>query len=198
METKQRIRDLYNESIQTQIASVDLLSEHIERAGSSLVNALLNGHKILTCGIGGSAGVAQIFASALINRLNRERPSLPAMALNSDGVSMSAISDDLSFNEVYAKQIRAIGQPGDVLVALSTSGNARSVIAAMEAALSRDMLIIALTGKDGGSMAGLLGSADVELRVPSNVSARIQESHLFIVHCLCDHIDRALFGSVGA
>ena len=198
METKQRIRDLYNESIQTQIASVDLLSEHIERAGSALVNALLNGHKILTCGIGGSAGVAQIFASALINRLNRERPSLPAMALNSDGVSMSAISDDLSFNEVYAKQIRAIGQHGDVLVALSTSGNARSVIAAMEAALSRDMLIIALTGKDGGSMAGLLGSADVELRVPSNVSARIQESHLFIVHCLCDHIDRALFGSVGA
>lgn len=195
MDDKQRLKDLYNESIQTQIASVELLSEPIQRAGQALVNALLNGHKILTCGIGGSAGVAQIFAAALINRLHRERPSLPALALNTDGVALSAISDDQGFNEVYAKQIRSLGQPGDVLVALSTSGNARSVIAALEAALSRDMLIIALTGKEGGSMAGLLGPSDVEIRVPSNVSTRIQEGHLFIVHCLCDQIDRALFGN---
>ncbi|QGX39258.1 SIS domain-containing protein [Permianibacter aggregans] len=197
MEAKQRIRDLYNEFIQTQIASVDLLSDSIQRAGDALVQALLGGHKIMTCGIGGSAGVAQLMAAALINRLDRERPSLPAISLNTDGVALSSVAEDQGFNEAYAKQVRALGQAGDVLVALSTSGNARSVIAAMEAALSRDMLIIALTGKDGGSMAGLLGPHDVEIRAPSNVSARIQESHLFVVHCLCDHIDRALFGTPG-
>ncbi len=197
MDSILRIKSLFNESIQTKIAAVDLLTEPVARAGEAMVQSLLNGHKILACGNGGSAGDAAHFSSEMLNRFERERPSLPAIALTTDTPTLTSISNDYSYNEVFAKQIRALGQPGDILLAISTSGNSKNVIAAMEAALNRDMIIVALTGRDGGNMAGLLGPNDVEVRVPSNSTARIQEVHLLVIHCLCDYIDRRLFGTPG-
>ncbi|NVK20993.1 MAG: phosphoheptose isomerase [Kangiellaceae bacterium] len=191
----ERIRDIFTESIQTKIAAADALPESIATAGQIMVNSLLNGHKILTCGNGGSAGDAQHFSSEMLNRFERERPSLPAIALTTDTGTLTSISNDYSYNDVFSKQIRALGQAGDILLAFSTSGNSRNVINAMETALSKDMLIVALTGKDGGEMAGLVGPNDVEIRVPSNSTARIQEVHLVIIHALCDYIDNALFGA---
>ena len=185
----ERIRDIFTESIQTKIAAADSLPESIAKAGQIMVNSLLAGNKILTCGNGGSAGDAQHFSSEMLNRFERERPSLPAIALTTDTGTLTSISNDYSYNEVFSKQLRALGQPGDILLAFSTSGNSRNVINAMETALSKDMLIVALTGKDGGEMAGLVGQNDVEIRVPSNSTARIQEVHLVVIHALCDYID---------
>ena len=191
----ERIRDIFTESIQTKIAAADALPESIAKAGQIMVNCLLNGHKILSCGNGGSAGDAQHFSSEMLNRFERERPSLPAIALTTDTGTLTSISNDYSYNDVFSKQLRALGQPGDVLLAISTSGNSRNVINAMEAALSKDMLIVALTGKDGGEMSGLIGPNDIEIRVPSNSTARIQEVHLVVIHALCDFIDNSLFGT---
>jgi len=191
----ERIRDIFTESIQTKIAAADSLPESIAKAGQIMVNCLLAGGKILTCGNGGSAGDAQHFSSEMLNRFERERPSLPAIALTTDTGTLTSISNDYSYNDVFAKQLRALGQPGDILLAFSTSGNSRNVINAMETALSKDMLIVALTGKDGGEMAGLVGQNDVEVRVPSNSTARIQEVHLVVIHALCDYIDNSLFGT---
>ena len=192
----ERIKASFTESIQTKIAASEQLPVAIERAAAVMVNALLNGNKVLSCGNGGSAGDAQHFSSELLNRFERERPSLPAIALTTDTSTLTSIANDYSYDEVFSKQVRALAQPGDVLLAISTSGNSANVIKAMEAALSRDMIIVALTGKDGGEMAGLLGEQDVEIRVPSNRTARIQEVHLLVIHCLCDLIDQALFPEV--
>lgn len=190
-----RITNLFTESIQTKIDAADSLPEHISRAADILVNALTSGNKILCCGNGGSAGDALHFASEMVNRFERERPSLPAIALNTDVNTMTAIANDYGYKEVYSKQVKALGQPGDILMAFSTSGNSKNVIHAIKAALSRDMLIVAMTGKDGGEMAGLLSTNDVEIRVPSPSTARIQEVHLLAIHILCDIIDNRLFGS---
>lgn len=189
----ERIKDSFTESIQTKIDAAEALPESLAKAAEMMVNCLLSGNKILACGNGGSAGDAQHFSAELLNRFEVERPPLPAIALTTDTSTITAIANDYSYNEIFSKQIFALGQPGDILLAISTSGNSRNVIKAMEAALSRDMTIVALTGKDGGSMAGLLGVHDVEVRVPSNVTARIQEVHLLAIHCLCDNIDRTLF-----
>lgn len=197
MDPIQRIRDNFNESIQTQIAAIELLAEPIAHAGELLTQCLINGHKILSCGNGGSALIASQFAAKMLGRFERERPSLPVTTLTADMATLTAVGNDYSFNEVFAKQVRALGQQGDVLFAVSTSGNSRNVIAAMEAALARDMYIVALTARDGGSVAGLLGPNDVEVRVPGNHMARIHESHLLVTHCLCDYIDRTLFGIPG-
>ena len=158
-----------------------------------IVEALIRGNKVLSCGNGGSAGDAQHFASNMLNRYERDRPSLPAIALSTDTSTLTSIANDYNFEEIFAKQVRALGQPGDILLAISTSGNSRNVIAAMEAALSRDMTIVALTGKDGGEMAGFLSEHDVEIRVPSNRTSRIQEVHLLVIHNLCECIDDSLF-----
>ncbi|MEM9101131.1 MAG: phosphoheptose isomerase [Pseudomonadota bacterium] len=195
MDTTQRVRDTFNESIQTKIAAADALIEPISVAADIMVNCLLQGNKILSCGNGGSAGDSQHFSSEMLNRFERERPSLPAIALTTDTSTLTSIANDYSYNEVFSKQVRALGTQGDVLLAISTSGNSRNVVQAMEAALSRDMLIVALTGKDGGEMAGFLGPNDVEIRVPSNSTARIQEVHLVLIHILCDLIDCRLFGT---
>ncbi|WP_163935578.1 phosphoheptose isomerase [Paraferrimonas sp. SM1919] len=189
----ERIKESFTESIQTKIDASEALPEAIEKAAMMMVNCLLNGNKILSCGNGGSAGDAQHFSSELLNRFETERPSLPAIALTTDSSTLTSIANDYSYEEVFSKQIRALGQPGDILLAISTSGNSANVIKAMEAALSRDMTIVALTGKDGGPMAGLLSANDVEIRVPSHRTARIQEVHLLAIHCLCDSIDRTLF-----
>lgn len=189
----ERIKDSFTESIQTKIDASEALPESIAKAAEMMVQCLLSGNKILACGNGGSAGDAQHFSAELLNRYEIERPPLPAIALSCDTSTITAIANDYSYDEIYSKQIMALGQPGDILLAISTSGNSGNVIKAMEAALSRDMTIVSLTGKDGGAMAGLLSVNDVEIRVPSNVTARIQEVHLLAIHCLCDNIDRTLF-----
>ncbi|OOE94316.1 phosphoheptose isomerase [Salinivibrio sp. MA351] len=191
------IKESFTESIQTQIAAAEAIPEYLSQSAQVMVQSLLNGNKILCCGNGGSAANAQHFASCLLNRFETERPSLPALALTTDTTTLTAVANDYSHDEVFSKQVRALGQAGDVLLAISTSGNSKDIIKAMEAAVTRDMTIIALTGKDGGEMAGLLGQRDVEVRIPSQRTARIQEGHLLTVHCLCDLIDQVLFPSHG-
>ena len=190
MDMQHRIRQLFQASIETKQQALEVLPPYIEQASLVMVNALLNEGKILSCGNGGSAGDAQHFSSELLNRFERERPSLPAVALTTDSSTITSIANDYSY-----KQIRALGQPGDVLLAISTSGNSANVIQAIQAAHDREMLVVALTGRDGGGMASLLLPEDVEIRVPSKITARIQEVHLLAIHCLCDLIDRQLFGS---
>ena len=188
----EHIKESFTESIQIQIAAAEALPDHIMHASQAMVSTLLNGNKILSCGNGGSASNAQQFASCLLNRFETERPSLPAMALTADTSTLTAIANDYNYDEIFSKQVRALGQPGDILLAISTSGNSQDILKAMEAAVSRDMTIIALTGMDGGVMAGLLGESDVEIRIPSHRVARIQEVHLLTLHCICDLVDQVL------
>lgn len=191
---QQRIIGHFAASIETKTLSAEELPPYIEMAGQMMVNSLLNGGKILSCGNGGSAGDAQHFSSEMLNRFERERPSLPAMALTTDSSTVTSIANDYSYNEVFSKQIRALGNAGDVLLAISTSGNSANVVQAIKAAHEREMTVVALSGKDGGDMTALLTENDVEIRVPAFVTARIQEVHLLCIHCLCDFIDCALFG----
>ncbi|MFC3681113.1 phosphoheptose isomerase [Bacterioplanoides pacificum] len=190
----ERIIGHFGASIETKMLSAEELPAYIEQAGQVMVQSLLSGGKILSCGNGGSAGDSQHFSSELLNRFERERPSLPAIALTTDSSTVTSIANDYSYNEVFSKQIRALGNPGDVLLAISTSGNSANVIQAIQAAHEREMTVVALTGKNGGGMASLLTADDVEIRVPSDITARIQEVHLLVIHCLCDFIDCALFG----
>ncbi len=191
---QQRIIGHFAASIETKTLSAEELPPYIELAGKMMVNSLLNGGKILSCGNGGSAGDAQHFSSEMLNRFERERPSLPALALTTDSSTVTSIANDYSYNEVFSKQIRALGNAGDVLLAISTSGNSANVVQAIKAAHEREMTVVALSGNDGGDMTSLLTENDVEIRVPSFVTARIQEVHLLVIHCLCDFIDCALFG----
>ncbi len=190
-----RIEQMFQASIETKQQAMQVLPAAIEQASMLMVSALLNDGKILACGNGGSAGDSQHFSSELLNRFERERPSLPALALTTDSSTLTSIANDYSYEEVFSKQIRALGQPGDILLAISTSGNSANVVQAIHAAHDRNMHVVALTGRDGGAMAPLLQPDDVEIRVPSSVTARIQEVHLVAIHCLCDLIDRQLFGS---
>ncbi len=189
----EQIQNNFTESIQTQIAATEAISGAIEQAGMLMVQSLLAGNKMLACGNGGSAGHAQHFCSQLLNRFETERPSLPAISLIAGSSTITSIANDSQFDEVFSKQVRALGNNGDVLVAISPSGNSRNVIKAIESAVSRDIPIIALTGNDGGDIAGLLGEGDVEIRVPSSRTARIDEVHLIVLHCLCEIIDTTLF-----
>lgn len=184
----------FQQHIATQQATAAALTETIVIAGQHMAQALLNSRKILCCGNGGSAGDSQHFSSELLNRFERERPSLPAIALTTDTSTITSIANDYDYKEIFSKQIRALGQDGDILLAISTSGNSWNVVKAIEAAHEKNMLVIALTGKNGGHMADELQDQDIELRVPAEVTARIQEAHGFIIHCLCDIIDRELFG----
>lgn len=194
MENIDRIRSHFEASIEAKQKGLAILPEKIAEAGQLIVNALLGDHKVLTCGNGGSAGDAQHFSSEMLNRYERDRPSLPAIALTTDTPTITAIANDYAYEEVFSKQLRALGHSGDILIAFSTSGNSRNVIQAIQTAHDRGLTVIAITGKDGGQMAHHLNDNDIELRVPSNVTARIQESHLLIIHCLCDYIDQSLFG----
>ncbi|MBV1875058.1 MAG: phosphoheptose isomerase [Cycloclasticus sp.] len=196
MSLQERIYQHFNDSIQTKHDALECLPEPIELAAQTIVHSLLNNGKVLTCGNGGSAGDAQHFSSEMLNRFERERPSLPAIALSTDTSTITSIANDYSYDEVFSKQIRALGQAGDILLAYTTSGNSNNIVTAINAAHDREMIVIAVTGKDGGTIAtdSLLRTGDIELRVPSNSTARIQEVHLVITHCLCDLIDFQLFG----
>lgn len=189
----QRIKGCFTESIQTQIAATELLPAPISQAATMLVQCLLNGNKVLCCGNGAAAANAQYFASCLINRFDAERPCFPAIALSSDCVTLTSIINDNQQDEIFAKQIRALGVPQDILIAISSFGICRNIIKAVEAAVTRDMTIICLTGHDGGELPGLLNQHDVEIRIPSHSKARIQEMHMLTLNCLCDLIDNTLF-----
>lgn len=192
MEIEDRVRQLFQDSIETKRAAMEHLSSVIAHASEKMVTSLKNGKKILACGNGGSAADAQHFAAELLNRFECERASLPAIALTTDSSTLTSIANDYHYDEVFSKQIRALGQPEDILLAISTSGKSASIIRAVHAAQHKGMTTLALTGKDGGTLSTILAAGDIELRVPALSTARIQEVHLLIIHCLCDHIDRAL------
>ena len=196
MDIEQRIRDHFIQSIETKQQSVDVLTPLISVAADVASGALLDNRKILTCGNGGSAADAQHFSSELLNRFERERPPLPAIALTTDSSTLTSIANDYDYREIFSKQVRALGQAGDVLLAISTSGNSPNIVRAINAAHERNMRVIAFTGRDGGEIARHLGEADVELRVPAERTARIQEVHLLLIHCLCDLIDARLLGEI--
>ena len=190
----QRILEHFNESAELKKKAAQELALPISRATDLMYNALTQDNKILACGNGGSAADCQHFAAELVGRFERERMPLPVIALTTDSSIMTAIGNDYSYQDIFIKQVQAFGQPGDILLAISTSGNSANVIAAIEAAHERDMHVVALTGKDGGKIKELLNENDVEICVPHNRTARIQEVHLLTIHCICDGIDAALFG----
>lgn len=194
MNNTDRIRNHFSDSIQTHIMAADLLTDAIAAAGQLLVNCLLEGHKILVCGNGGSAAGAQHFSAKLLNRFESERPSLPAIALTTDTATLTSIANDYSFEQIFSKQIKGLGQANDLLFTISTSGHSANIIHAIEAAHDRAMPVVALTGRDGGEVARRLQSSDVEIRIPATATARIQECHILVIHCLCDFIDHSLFG----
>lgn len=194
MDIVQRVQQHFSDSIEAKIHSSEHLPHLIAEAADKIVAALLADRKILSCGNGGSACDSQHFSSEMLNRFETERPSLPAIALTTDTPTITAIANDYAYNEVFAKQIRALGQSGDVLLAITTSGNSANVLQAIRAAHEKNMIVVALTGKDGGKIPDHLSAHDIELRVNSNVTARIQEVHLLIIHCICDLIDYKLFG----
>jgi D-sedoheptulose 7-phosphate isomerase len=189
-----RIAEHFSQHVETTQETLLRLGDRLEAASINLANCLLNDGKILCCGNGGSAAEALHFSSELLNRYDRDRPGLPAIALTTDFSAITSIANDYQFDEVFAKPIRALGQAGDVLVIYTTSGNSANLLKAASAAHDRDMGIIAMSGRDGGPLAPLLRESDLELRVPSDITARVQEMHLLMTHCLCDLIDSQLFG----
>lgn len=194
MDPVTRVRDHFAESIATKQTAAEQLVESISAAGRVMSDALLDDGKILSCGNGGSAADSQHFSSELLNRFEMERPGLPAMALTTDASTVTSISNDYSYEEIFSKQVRALGKPQDVLLGISTSGNSENVIRAISAAHERGMRVVALSGRDGGRMAEMFAEGDVEIRVPATRTARIQEVHLLVIHCLCDLIDTTLLG----
>jgi D-sedoheptulose 7-phosphate isomerase len=184
----------FQASIETKQDSVKLLTGSIQLASSMLNQALLGGYKILVCGNGGSASDAQHFSSELLNRYDRDRPGLPAIALTTDSSTLTSIANDYDYRQIFSKQVAALGQPGDLLLAISTSGQSPNIVEAIQAAKENEMQIIALTGKDGGAMSQVLDENSIEIRVPSNVTARIQEVHILVIHILCELLDLQLLG----
>lgn len=197
MDLEKRIRGHFEASAATKREAVEALAPGIERAVRSLSAALEAGNKIMAAGNGGSAADAQHFSAELLNRFEMERPELAAVALTVDTSTLTSIANDYSYTEVFAKQVRGLGRPGDVLLAISTSGGSENVNLAVAAAHQRGIRVVALTGRDGGKLAELLEDDDIELRVPASSTARIQEVHILIIHCLCDGIDQLLFGAAG-
>ncbi len=194
-ELEARIGGQFRDSAETKQKSAGKLAAPIAQAVESMVKSLLAGGKILACGNGGSAADAQHFSAELLGRFERERPPLACVALTTDTSTLTAVANDYSFEEVFSKQVAALGSPGDVLLAISTSGNSKNVLRAIQVAHDRDMRIVAMTGRDGGEIGNVLRADDVNICVPHARTARIQEVHLLTLHCLCDGIDYMLLGA---
>jgi D-sedoheptulose 7-phosphate isomerase len=191
---EQRIQQQFFDSADLKYAAAEILSKPIADAVSAVVGCITAGGKVLACGNGGSASDAQHFAAEFVGRFERERPGLAAISLTTDTSILTAIGNDYDFSAVFAKQVQALGAPGDVLLAISTSGNSANVIAAVQAARSKDITVVALTGHGGGKLRELLGETDVHICVPHERTARIQEVHILVLHCLCDAVDLQLLG----
>ena len=191
--TTNNVKSIFDASIKAKQEASEKLVPSITLAIEIMAKSLKNGNKILSCGNGGSAADAQHFAAELVCRFERERPALAAIALTVDTSALTAISNDYHFDETFARQIDALAKPNDVLLAISTSGFSQNIVRAIEQAHKNKMIVIALTGRDGGQVAKILNSNDVEVRVPSESTARIQEVHLLTIHCLCDQIDETLY-----
>lgn len=194
MDLISRIGQHFADSAQTKLDAAEMLSPLIAQAAETMVASLVGNGKVLACGNGGSAADAQHFAAELVGRFEVERQGLAAIALTTDTSIMTAVGNDYGYNAVFERQVRALGQSGDVLLAISTSGNSPSIIEAINAAHENDLRVIALTGKGGGKMGAMLRDGDIHLCVPSSRTARIQEVHLLTIHCLCDAIDCLLLG----
>lgn len=191
---EQRIQQQFFDSADLKYAAADVLTKPIADAVHALVGCITSGGKVLACGNGGSAADAQHFAAEFVGRFERERPGLAAVALTTDTSILTAIGNDYDFTSIFSKQVQALGAPGDMLLCFSTSGNSANVIAAVEAAHAKEMTVIALTGRNGGKMRELLSETDVHICVPHERTARIQEVHLLVLHCLCDAVDLLLLG----
>ena len=189
-----RVRSNFEQSIQTTRSVMEQLAPLVSKAAVVMANALLDEHKILVCGNGGSAADAQHFSAEMLNRFERERPGLPAVALTTDSSTLTSIGNDYHFEDIFAKQVRALGQPGDVLLAISTSGNSANINLAVDAAHERGMACVALNGRNGGTLTTMLVENDVDICVAGSSTARIQEVHGIVIHCLCDLIDYQLLG----
>ena len=190
-DTTTQIQEIFSDSINTKRQAAEVLAPAIAQASEQLISCLQQGHKILICGNGGSAADAQHFSSELLNRFEKARAPLPAFALTTDSSTLTSIANDYHYDEVFAKQVQALGQQGDTLVAISTSGNSGNVATAISAAHEKNMQVVALTGSDGGKVATLLQEKDIEIRVPARRTARIQEVHLLTIHAVCEMIDLA-------
>ncbi len=194
MEPLTRIEQHFAASNAAKQRTLATMGPRIVQAAELLAERLRQGYKILVCGNGGSAADAQHFAAELVNRFEIERPGLAAIALTTDSSALTSIANDYAFDQIFARQVCALGRPGDVLLAISTSGNSPNVLAALAAAREQGLATVALTGRDGGRMAGQLGEGDIELRAAAAATARIQEVHILLIHCLCDLVDHQLFG----
>jgi D-sedoheptulose 7-phosphate isomerase len=194
MDLVSRISGHFSDSAQVKLKAMEVLATPLSEAAELMAACLKKDGKILACGNGGSAGDAQHFSAELLNRFEMERPPLAAVALTTDSSTLTSIANDYSYEEVFSKQVVGLGRPGDVLLAISTSGNSPNVLKAMQAAHGRSMTVVALTGKRGGKMSGMLRDEDINLCVPSDSTARIQEVHLVCLHCICDAIDCILLG----
>ncbi len=194
MDTETRIKQIFMDSAQLKSECADLLPPLIETAVNKITGCLFANGKILTCGNGGSAADAQHFAAEMLNRFEIERPGLPTIALTTDSSTLTSIANDYRFSEVFARQVRALGQPGDILLVVTTSGNSENLLTAITTAQKRDLGVILLSGRDGGEASKLINDGDLEIRVPSNSTPRIQEVHITILHCICDQVDRQLLG----
>ena len=194
MSLQNRILGHYHASAQIKLDAAEMLAPLIGQAAQLVVHCLAQGGKVLVCGNGGSAADSQHFASAMVNRFEQERPGLAAIALTTDTSTLTSIANDYAFEQVFARQVKALGLPGDVLLAISTSGNSPSVLEAVTAAHARGMNVIALTGHSGGRLAEQMCDGDVFICVPAESTARIQEVHLLTIHCLCDGVDSILLG----
>lgn len=194
MDLSSRIQQHFEDSAQVKLQSKSVLTQPIEASAKAMADCLTADGKILCCGNGGSAADSQHFAAELINRFEIERPALAAIALTTDSSVLTSIANDYDYNQIFSKQVRGLGRTGDVLLAISTSGNSVNVVAAIEAAHERNMRVIALTGRDGGKMGYMLKEGDIHICVPTKSTARIQEVHLLALHCICDGIDLLMFG----
>ncbi len=191
----QRVHQLFIESAQAKMAAAEIVAEPIALAGELIVQCLLREGKVLACGNGGGTTDAQLFAARMVHRFERDRPGLSSIALTSDSALLTAIANDRDFAQVFARQVLALGQPGDVLLAISTSGNSANVLEAVRAAHEKEMRVVALTGEDGGELGLLLDDQDILICAPADTAARVQEIHLLAIHCLCDSIDYLLLGA---